>query len=198
MQTHCSERHQSRSRRETICKPQCALAANGIQSQTDRCAAGSALHFIAKILAIDEHDVAAFHAQFINQFRASDNVHRFVAQLVCNLDHRPSGCRVGRVLNQPISFSQIDIIMEQTPRRHRIDFQHCRVHGLDSRRYNDEIFGFHDNGVTPCADVVRQDYQVTHGDIRHVRAKIDNHSRTFEPGRCRELWSQRIFSFDLI
>ena len=40
---------------------------------------------------IDEYDVSAFRAQFVNQFHASDHVHRLVAQLACDLDHRASG-----------------------------------------------------------------------------------------------------------
>ena len=115
-----------------------------------------------------------------------------------NLNYRAASSGIRCILDEPISFLQIDIIMQQSPRSHRIDFQHCCVYGLDSRRHNNQIFGFDSNRVPPRADVVRQDYQVTRADIRHVCANFGNHSSAFESGRRRQLCSHRIFSFDLV
>lgn len=88
--------------------------------------------------------------------------------------------------------------MEQTPGGHRIDLQHCRVHGLDSCGHDNQFIGFHCNSVAPRPDIVWQNYHGAHDDIRDTRAKIDDDSRAFESRRSWKRKPDRIFSFDLV
>ena len=78
----------------------------------NRRVAGRIFYFVAKVFTIDNDRIAAFRAQFINQFVAANDVHGLVAQLSRDLNHCAACCGIRGILDEPISFFQIDIILE--------------------------------------------------------------------------------------
>ena len=94
LQTHRAISHHRCFRCERVRDAQRVLTTNRIEGKTNRSAARRAFHFVAKILAVDEDDVAAVGTQFFNQFLSPNDVDALVTEVVCNLDRGPARGRV--------------------------------------------------------------------------------------------------------
>src|ERR1043166_10097601 len=114
LQTHRAETNERSAECQTVCQTQCAIAADRVQSQPDRPAVCRRFDFLSQLFVIEQDNIAAFGTQFVKQLCATHYVHGFESEVARDRYHRAPDRGVSRVLNQPISLREIDIVVQQS------------------------------------------------------------------------------------